>query len=238
MPLHIKTGLMSLLNKINLSHLEKALLLSVVVELMIAVLLFNLGFKSKQKEPPYAVEYLDDDFNFEDLKPEEEIELPDISKYVTQKATTNVASNQTQEDEFFEKYKAEQENALKEFYENRENNQTPSLGFEKPKEQVKKEVQKKRFTGSSNIKYFLKNRRDMHVANPLYTCPKNMSGVVVINITVNQSGKVVSAKYNKQKSTAKANCLISNTIQAAFNTYFNQDNTAPELQKGYITYQY
>ncbi len=238
MPLHIKTGLMNLLAKINLSHLEKALLLSVIVELMIAALLFNIGFESKKNEPAYAVEYLDDDFSFDDLKPEEEIELPDISKYVSQKANTNVASNQTQEDEFFEKYKAEQENALKEFYENRDNNQTASVGFEKPKEIAKKEKQEKRFTGESNIKYFLKNRRDIYVANPLYTCPDNMAGIVVVNIEVNAAGKVVLAKYNKQKSTAKANCLIANTIQAAYDTYFNQDNTAPKLQKGYITYQY
>jgi len=239
MPLHIKTGLMSLSNKTNLSHLEKALLLSVIVELIIAALLFNIGFKSKQKEPAYAVEYLDDDFNFEDLKPEEEVELPDITKYVNQKATTNIASNQTQEDEFFEKYKAEQENALKEFYENRKKEQVSlSETIEKPKEKPKKEEPKKRFTGESNIKYFLKNRRDVFVANPLYTCPKSMSGLVVINITVNQSGKVVLAKFNKQKSTTQADCLIANTIQAAYDTYFNQDSMAPELQKGYMTYQY
>jgi hypothetical protein len=205
---------------------------------LIGITLFNIGLKSKVSEPAYAVEYLDEDFSFEDLKPEEEIELPDITKYVNGKSSTNVASNQTQEDEFFEKYKAEQENALKEFYENRDNNQTASVGFEKPKTIAKKEEQKKRFTGKSNINYFIKNRRDVYVSNPLYTCPKYMSGLVVIDIQVDRSGKIVSAKFNKKKSTTQAACLIDSTIQAAYETYFNSDSTAPELQKGFITYRY
>ena len=65
-----------------------------------------------------------------------------------------------------------------------------------------------------------------------------MAGLVVIDIQVNRSGKVVSAKFNKNKSTTQATCLIDNTIQAAYETFFNKDNTAPELQKGYITYMY
>ncbi len=238
MPLHIKIGLMNLLYKINLSHLDKALLISIFIEILIGITLFNIGLKSKVSEPAYTVEYLDDDFSFEDLKPEEEIELPDITKYVNGKSNTNVASNQTQEDEFFEKYKAEQENALKEFYENRANNKTTKIGFEKPKTAPKKEEQTKRFTGKSNINYYIKNRRDMYVSNPLYTCPKYMSGLVVIDIKVDRSGKVVSAKYNKQKSTTQAACLIDNTIQAAYKTHFNSDGAAPELQRGYITYRY
>jgi hypothetical protein len=229
---------MNLLKKINLSHLDKALLISIFIEILIGITLFNIGLKSKVSEPAYAVEYLDEDFSFEDLKPEEEIELPDITKYVNGKSSTNVASNQTQEDEFFEKYKAEQENALKEFYENRDNNQTASIGFEKPQTIEKKEEQKKRFTGKSNINYFIKNRRDVYVSNPLYTCPKYMSGLVVIDIQVDRSGKIVSAKFNKKKSTTQAACLIDSTIQAAYETYFNSDSTAPELQKGFITYRY
>jgi hypothetical protein len=229
---------MNLLKKINLSHLDKALLISIFIEILIGITLFNIGLKSKVSEPAYAVEYLDEDFSFEDLKPEEEIELPDITKYVNGKSSTNVASNQTQEDEFFEKYKAEQENALKEFYENRDNNQTASIGFEKSKTIAKKEEQKKRFTGKSNINYFIKNRRDVYVSNPLYTCPKYMSGLVVIDIQVDRSGKIVSAKFNKKKSTTQAACLIDSTIQAAYETYFNSDSTAPELQKGFITYRY
>jgi len=223
--------------KINLSHTEKALLITLFIELVIIFLLFNLGFNEKPKEATYAVDFVDDNFDFEELKPEEKLDLPDIEKYINQKYKTNLASNALQEEESFEEYRQKHEEAIKEFYKNREENQNIDTGTNQQtqKKEDKKEV---RFTGNSNIRYFIKNRQDVYITNPLYTCPEYMNGLIVIDIELDRSGKVVNASYNKEKSTSKAKCLIESSIQAAYNSIFNEDLSAPVAQIGYITYLY
>ena len=221
----------------KLSHTEKALLITLFIEMLIIVSLFKFGFQEEPKEETYAVEFIDDDFDFEELKPEEKPELPDIQKYINQKYKTNMASNAMQEEKSFEEFRQHHEQELEEFYKNREQNQAIDAGEqEKPeKQEEKKEV---RFTGNSNIRYFIKNRHDVYMANPLYTCPEYMSGLVVVDIQLDQSGKVVKAKYNPEKSTTKAQCLIDSAVEAAYDSFFNTDNSAPVVQQGYITYNF
>ncbi len=223
--------------KINLSHTQKALLITMAIELLIIAMLFNVGFREKPREKTYSVAFVDDDFDFEELQPEEKIELPEIDKYLSKKASTNRASNMLQEEKTFEEYRQQQENALKDFYKNRENDQAVNLGEDTPKKKQEKKKEK-RFTGDSNIRYYIKNRYDVYLPNPLYTCPTYMSGLIVIDIEVDKSGRVVSAKFNKKKSTAKAACLIESALEAAKDTYFNTKVDAPAIQKGYITYRY
>ena len=233
----LKTGLKTLIMKINLSHTEKALLITIFIELLIMVLLFNLGFQEKPKEEVYAVEFIDDNFDFNELKPEEKPELPDIQKYINQKYKTNMASNAMQEEKSFEEFRQRHEQALKDFYENRENKQNIDAGEQtaSKKQEKKKEI---RFTGNSNIRYFIKNRHDIYMTNPLYTCPEYMSGLVVVDIELDQSGKVTKAKYNPEKSTTTSECLIGSAVKAAYDSFFNADNTAPLIQTGYITYNF
>jgi len=224
--------------KVKVTHTQKALIITLIIELVIIALLFNLGFKEQPKEQTYAVEFIDDNFNFEDLKPEEKLELPDIQKYVHQKYQTNMASNALQEEKSFEEFRKQQEEALKEFHEKRA--QQAELNTGEPDENKQKPEDKKevRFTGNSNIRYFIQNRQDIYIDNPLYTCPKNMTGLIVIDIEVDRTGKVVKAVYNKEKSTSQADCLINSAIEAAYNSFFNSDDTAPTIQKGYITYYF
>ncbi len=223
--------------KVNLSHTEKALLITLLIELVIIILLFNLGFQENPKEATYAVEFIDDDFDFNDLKPETKPELPDIQNYVHQKYQTNMASNAMQEEKSFEEFRQRHEQALKEFYENREKEKNIDAGEpnQPEKQEKKKEV---RFTGNSNIRYFIKNRYDVYIANPLYTCPEYMSGLVVVDIELDRSGKVIKAKYNPGKSTTKAECLIESAVEAAYDSYFNPDPSAPEVQTGYMTFNF
>ena len=224
--------------QVRLSHIQKSLLITMLIELIIIAILFNLGFKEKPREQTYAVQFVDDDFDFEELKPEEEIELPDISQYVSKKFKTNRASNALQEDKSFEEFRQQQENAIREFYKNRDDNQKVNVGIDEPKKEKQEPKKEKRYTGDSNIRYFAKNRYDVYLTNPLYTCPTNMSGLIVIDIEIDRSGSVISAKFNKRKSSATAECLIESAIEAAKDTYFNKDLSAPALQKAYITYRY
>ncbi len=229
---------MKILDKIKLTHLQKALIISIFIELLLIFSLLQIGFKNKPKEQTYAVEFVDDDFKFEDLKPKEKVELPDISKYVNKHYNTNIASNQTQEDKSFEEFRQQQEEAMKNFQKSREEiNGGEEIQQEKPKEKPKKKDEK-RFTGKSNINYFLKNRRDMYIANPLYTCPDYMTGLIAIDIEVDRQGNVISAKFNKAKSQADYGCLVDRAIEAAYKSYFNSESTAPVVQKGLITYNF
>ena len=221
----------------NLSHTQKSLLITLFIEIIIIISLYNFGFIEKQKEETYAVEFIDDDFDFNDLKQKDKPEVPDIQEYINQKYKTNMASNAMQEEKSFEEYRQHHEQELKEFYKNREQNQAVDAGEQTPpkKKEDKKEI---RFTGKSNIRYFIKNRKDIFMVNPLYTCPETMNGLVVIDVQINQSGKVIKATFNSEKSTAKAVCLIESAIEAAYNSFFNADNTAPPIQEGYITYNF
>ena len=223
--------------KFSLSHTERALIITLIIEFVIIVALFSFGFKEKPKEQTYSVNFVDDDFDFNELKDDEKIELPDIQKYVNQKYNTNVASNALQEEAYFDKFKQHQEEELKEFYKKRtENKQQTDIGEIPPQ---KKEAKKnKSFTGNSNIRYFIKNRQGIYIANPLYTCPEDMHGLIIIDIEVDQSGKIVNVKYNKKKSSTTADCLIENSLEAAKESFFNSDSSAPPLQKGYISYNY
>jgi len=222
------------------SHRDKALLIALFIELGIIFLLFNLGFREKQPEETYAIDFVDDDFKFEDLKPDEKIELPDVDKYINKHFNTNTASNQLQEDKSFEEFRKQQEEAVKSFEDEREQLlEKMKIQQEKaPPKKDEKDKKETRFTGRSNIEYFIKNRKDLYIANPLYTCPDYMKGLVVIDVEVDPSGNVVTAKYNKKKSGVEYKCLIDTAIQAAFESFFNSDSSAPALQKGYITYNF
>ncbi len=224
--------------KFKLSHTEKALLITLFIETIILISLFKLGFEEKPKEETYAVEFVDDNFDFNELKPEEKPELPDIQKYVNQKYRTNIASNAMQEEKSFEEFRQHHEQELEEFYKNREQNQVVDAGEQEPSKKPEENKKEVRFTGNSNIRYFIKNRHDVYMANPLYTCPEYMAGLVVVDIQLDQSGKVIKAKYNSEKSTTKAQCLIESAIEAAYDSFFNDDNTAPVVQNGYITYNF
>jgi hypothetical protein len=226
--------------KMRFTHTEKALIIALFIELGIIFLLFNVGFKENIPEETYAVDFVDEDFDFEELKPDEKIELPDVQKYINQHFNTNVASNQLQEDKSFEEFRKQQEEAVKTFEKSREEWLEKLKIKEESKTPKEEEKNKKetRFTGRSNIEYFIKDRKDLYMANPLYTCPDYMKGLIVIDIEVDQNGNVVTAKYNKNESGVDYKCLIETAIQAAYESFFNSDPSAPALQKGIITYNF
>ena len=92
------------------------------------------------------------------------------------------------------------------------------------------------FTGRSTINYYLKNRYNNKLPNPIYTCIAG--GFIYIDIKVNQQGRVVEANYNRSKSKSSNECLKETALKYAKRAKFNTDFKAVENQKGYITYDF
>lgn len=101
----------------------------------------------------------------------------------------------------------------------------------------------KAFAGNVMVSWSLTNR-DPHqndpyfVRNPGYTCGDKTSGLVTIKIKVDQSGRVVDAKYNPSASSSASPCMIDQALKYALISRFNYSNTASSLQDGTIRYTF
>ncbi|MFT5877580.1 MAG: hypothetical protein ACJA2N_000766 [Salibacteraceae bacterium] len=92
------------------------------------------------------------------------------------------------------------------------------------------------FKGNTNITYKLSNRFDTRLNVPVYMC--QYGGVVVINIAVNQEGKVLSVKLDEESSKTNDACLIDAALKSAKRTRFNRKKSASKVQLGSITYKF
>jgi len=63
-------------------------------------------------------------------------------------------------------------------------------------------------------------------------------GIVVVRITVDKTGKVISAKAGEKGSTNTAPCLLKPAREAALRTTWNADQKAPANQTGTIIYKF
>lgn len=66
----------------------------------------------------------------------------------------------------------------------------------------------------------------------------NESGTVVVEIKVNQQGKVVRATPGVKGTTNTSSCLLNPARRAALDTEFNSDAKAPSIQTGFIIYEF
>lgn len=87
----------------------------------------------------------------------------------------------------------------------------------------------------SGPSFSLSGRTALSLPKPIYDC--NAQGTIVIDVVVNQSGKVISAKYST-KSKSLDPCLKRRAIQAAKSSKFDVDINAAVEQHGTITYQF
>jgi hypothetical protein len=88
---------------------------------------------------------------------------------------------------------------------------------------------------NSTISYRLTKRSALRLPNPVYTCAT--SGKIIINIVVSETGKVISAEYNKSSSNTSNECLIDAALayakRANFTTFAGKST-----QLGSITYNF
>ena len=91
-------------------------------------------------------------------------------------------------------------------------------------------------TGNGNGNYQLGNRKALNKPQPNYLCEEQ--GVVVVQISVDKSGRVISANPGVRGTTNAAKCLLDQAKIAAMNTKWQSDDDAPDKQVGKIIYNF
>ncbi len=99
----------------------------------------------------------------------------------------------------------------------------------------KAEMEAAKFAGPTRVKYYLKDRYARDLVIPIYKCED--AGMVVLNIVVDQAGRVVSATVDNERS-APGSCMRETALRAARRSLFNADTRAPEKQTGTITFYF
>ncbi|WP_343695694.1 energy transducer TonB [Flavobacterium sp.] len=84
--------------------------------------------------------------------------------------------------------------------------------------------------------YSLNGRKALSKPAPKYTC--NEEGTVVVEVTVDQNGKTISATAGIKGTTNKASCLLEQAKIAALNTKWSADDNAAPKQIGRIIYNF
>lgn len=91
------------------------------------------------------------------------------------------------------------------------------------------------YSGDSNIEYQLDNRYHLRLPIPIYLAKGG--GTVMVDISVNRQGRVVEAVPRRNPSV-KDEQIYLYAQAAAQRTTFNQDQSAPNPQKGTIRYTF
>ena len=99
------------------------------------------------------------------------------------------------------------------------------------------QAESRRVKGKVTVSYSLSDplRHARIMPVPSYMCEGG--GQVVVNITVNRNGQVVAAEIDASESESN-HCLRSAALEKARISLFNADASAPDRQKGTITYQF
>ena len=98
---------------------------------------------------------------------------------------------------------------------------------------TREEAKRSNFKGRSNIHYLLGNRYHLQLPIPVYLAQGG--GEVVVDIVVDRSGVVLSATPRGGANLTDLT-ILAYAKQAAEKTLFNSDNSAPERERGTITY--
>jgi hypothetical protein len=98
---------------------------------------------------------------------------------------------------------------------------------------TREEVKHSSFKGKSNIRYLLGNRYHVQLPIPVYLAQGG--GEVVVDIIVNRNGEVLTA-VPRDGSRISDPTILAYAKQAAEKTLFNADNSAPDKERGTITY--
>jgi periplasmic protein TonB len=90
--------------------------------------------------------------------------------------------------------------------------------------------------GGNGISYNLGGRRHLSLPKPIDNSQDE--GTVVVSIIVDRNGNVISAQPGARGSTTTNANLLKKAKEAALKAKFSANPTAPEEQKGSITYKF
>jgi TonB family protein len=234
----------------KLSGEHKALLISLGISVCILMLLINVAFIDKTNA-------VSEFFEVETIVEEAPEELLDETEQdANNTSETNQAFNETQksiaqayvvppaedfEFESVEEETSETEDNFTETNEVSENKTKKVAAIDKKKvnaydkanrilEQQKNNT-KSNANKNSTVSYSLVNRTANYLPIPVYLC--DGGGKIVINIEVNNSGKITNAKVNSSLSSSNG-CLQEQALKYAKKASFNSASAAKQL--GTITY--
>lgn len=90
--------------------------------------------------------------------------------------------------------------------------------------------------GGEGVGFDLTGRSPVHLPKPAFNVQKH--GIVVVEITVDRTGRIISATPGVKGSTLVDNTLYSAAKKAALESRFNVSSSSPERQIGTITYHF
>ena len=238
---------------LNLTNQHKALLITFFLSGTVVLSVFN--FSLQQHKDLISESYYE--MESEKELTEEEVKILEALEALNNvKPETNNAFNETADNKHFaEAYKAIAPPEDYKYNKPNENNEdgdgesTSAVPVDQPlKPAVNKdelssfskvnELLKKQRSESVNTKstisFSLTNRTKVHIPVPVYLC--EVDGKIVINITVNDKGKVIDA-YLNSSSTSSNPCLIQYALEYAKESLFNADPSIKE-QLGSITFNF
>ena len=96
------------------------------------------------------------------------------------------------------------------------------------------------YSGNVMVDFVLPGRtafenKKWYVRNPGYTCGYNSDGTVVVNITVNNAGRVVSKAIDQNRSSSASACMMEQALKYAGMSRFN---SGLGTVSGYISYRF
>lgn len=111
-----------------------------------------------------------------------------------------------------------------------------------PDEDIKPQVAEKKekpeekgtFRGPTRIFYDLANRHHVFLPIPIYKCEG--AGQITLAIVVDRSGYVIKASPASSLSSTRDPCLTETAVEYALKSKFNESQSAPEKQGGYLTF--
>ena len=95
------------------------------------------------------------------------------------------------------------------------------------------QIKQSNFKGKSNIHYFLEKRYHLRLPIPVYLAEGG--GEITVDIVVDKDGRVINTEP-RSNPAIKDLTILAYAKQAAEKTQFNADPSAPEKQRGTITY--
>jgi len=187
-------------------------------------------------EAPVSLEELfENDDRFRDIvrnianQPEDEIDAQD---YIDRVKEEMIAAGQLGENNFID----DQKNIIEEM-------DAGDTAFDTGEEDAKSDQAElsanelaAQYDGPTRIYYDLPGRYQVRLPIPIYKCEG--SGVVIINIIVNERGRIIDIKMDPENSSTEDPCLLEAAVGAVKKTRFNPDSSASPKQNGTITYHF